>query len=87
MKPPEELAMTTLGRAACCSDEPLIVETRSMSNGCFVDQCHEAVEWAGWWYSASGARHLTESCAEHSDHHDFTPVTRFAARTPRQRLF
>jgi hypothetical protein len=53
---------------------------RSGNEGCFVDGCESSVEWAGWWYRASGARHLTESCGEHSDHPDFTPVTRRAAR-------
>jgi hypothetical protein len=43
-----------------------------------VVECQKTVEWAGWWYCADGARHLTESCGEHSEHHDFTPVTRFA---------
>ena len=49
--------------------------------------CAVPVEWAGWWYGAGGARHLTESCVEHSDHHDFTPVTRFADVVARVPLF
>jgi hypothetical protein len=51
---------------------------QSKSDGCFVNGCESFVEWVGWWYCSDGARHLTESCHVHSDHEDFTPVTKYA---------
>jgi hypothetical protein len=87
MNPSEELVITRLGQALRCHGEPLRRDLLTQSDGCFVAGWAELVEWAGWWYSASGARHLTESCGEHSDHPDFTPVTRFAVVLSRVRLF
>ncbi len=78
MDPLENVVITRLGRGLRCHGEHLDRDVRSQDDGCFVHGCPESVEWAGWWYCGSGARHLTESCAEHSDHPDFTPVTRFA---------
>ena len=87
MNPPEQFVITRLGRALRCHGEPLRADVHVQSEGCFVAGCREPVEWAGWWYGAGGARHLTESCGEHSDHNDFTPVTRFADDVSRVRLF
>jgi hypothetical protein len=83
MSPPEQFVMTNLDRARCWHGDPVSSEVRPKSAGCFVERCAEPVEWAGWWYRSGGARHLTESCGEHSDHDDFTPVTRFAAGAAR----
>lgn len=74
-------AATRSGGSACRHGVPPFAAVRSESDGCFVEGCAQDVEWAGWWYRDDGARHLTESCCDHSDHHDFTPVTRFAAAT------
>jgi hypothetical protein len=87
MNPSEHFVITRLGRALRCHGEPLRRDLLMQSDGCFVEECAEPVEWAGWWYCESGARHLTESCGEHSDHLDFTPVTRFADGHSRVRLF
>jgi hypothetical protein len=78
MNPSEQFVITRLDRVLHCHGEPLSTDEHSRSEGCFVESCTEPVEWAGWWYGAGGARNLTESCGEHSDHNDFTPVTRFA---------
>jgi hypothetical protein len=56
-----------------------VSSVHAKEDGCFVNGCEDAVEWVGWWYCADGARHLTESCHVHSDHEDFTPVTRYAS--------
>jgi hypothetical protein len=87
MNPSEHFVITRLGRALRCHGEPLGAAAHSEPEGCFVQGCTEPVEWAGWWYGPGGARHLTESCGEHSDHHDFTPVTRFADVVVRVPLF
>jgi hypothetical protein len=73
MKPSEQPLVAKPGIPARRRRERVL----STEAGCFVDGCEKEVEWAGWWYRADGARHLTESCSEHSDHYDFTPVTRF----------
>jgi hypothetical protein len=87
MNPSEQFVVTRLGQALRCHGEPLRRDLLTQSDGCFVERCREPVEWAGWWYCANGARHLTESCGEHSDHPDFTPVTRFADVVGRVHLF
>ena len=83
----EQFVITRLDRALRCHGEPLSSDVPSQSEGCFVESCLEPVEWAGWWYDAGGARNLAESCGEHSDHNDFTPVTRFADVLSRVHLF
>jgi hypothetical protein len=84
--------ITPLCRSSHSNRELGVSRLQSKGDGCFVNGCEGDVEWVGWWYCADGARHLTESCHVHSDHEDFTPVTRYASaasshvsRTPNER--